>query len=40
MLFVEINLVHLSIPLWYHARALNVRVDLERSVAGLDGMKS
>jgi hypothetical protein len=25
---------------WNHAHALNVRVDLERSVAALDGMKS
>jgi hypothetical protein len=28
------------IPVCNHARALNVRVDLERSVAALDGMKS
>jgi hypothetical protein len=26
--------------MWLHAHTLNVRVDLERSVAALDGMKS
>jgi hypothetical protein len=26
--------------MWYHAHALNVRVDLEGPVAALDGMKS
>jgi hypothetical protein len=26
--------------MWYHAHALNVRVDLEGPVAALDGMKN
>jgi hypothetical protein len=30
----------LGTGLWNHAHALNVRVDLEKSVAALDGMKS
>jgi hypothetical protein len=34
------NLTAASIFLCNHARALNVRVDLEKSVAALDGMKS
>jgi hypothetical protein len=40
--FVALD-VNDSVPtfcVWNHAHAQNVRVDLERSVAALDGMKS
>jgi hypothetical protein len=48
--FIDFSEQHLSsdvaesmiehMTLWYHAHALNVRVDLEGAVAALDGMKS
>jgi hypothetical protein len=34
------NILTLLVELWNHAHALNVRVDLERSVVALDRMKS